>query len=152
MARTRTGRILFGFVVAATLAAGLAGCSSDDSDGGDGEAKPPDISGPAYEGSVRVSAIDNIYRPEELKVVTGTEVVWSNDGQNDHNVLPNNDDEDWGAETADFKPGDEYSHTFDTAGTYRYYCSLHATKTAGSMRGVVLVLDEGDAPDVTKVG
>ena len=151
MTRTPTRGIAVGLMLTVAMAAGASACSGDDAESGT-DAKPPDITGPAYEGSVRISAIDNTFRPEELKVVTGTEVVWSNDGRNDHNVLPNNDDEDWGVETADFKPTDEHAYTFETAGTYRYYCSLHATKTAGSMRGVVVAIDKDEATDVTKVG
>lgn len=123
----------------------LAGCADNDI-----AADIPDIPGPAYSGSVRVSSLDNIYRPEALKVVTDTEVVWSNDGRNDHNVIPNESTDDFGVETVDFAPGDEYSATFGTPGAYRYFCSLHATATAGSMRGTVVVLDADSATDVVE--
>ena len=126
-------------------------CADDDASAG-----APEIPGPAYSGTVRVSALDNIYRPEALKVVTDTEVVWSNDGRNDHNVIPNPEnansgsDGDFGVETADFAPGEEYSATFPTPGAYRYFCSLHATATAGSMRGTVVVIDADSATDVVE--
>ncbi len=88
-------------------------------------------------------------------MVTDTEVVWSNDGRNDHNVIGNpdnqgSDDAGFGVETADFAPGDEYSATFPTPGAYRYFCSLHATATAGSMRGTVVVVDADSATDVVE--
>ncbi len=38
-----------------------------------------------------------------------------------------------------FDPGDKATFTFAKPGTYAYYCSLHATATAGSMRGVITV-------------
>jgi len=79
---------------------------------------------------VRVSSIDNTFRPEQLTVEAGTVVRFTNDGRADHNVLPTEGD-DWGVEVADFKPGDEYSHRFTEPGIYPYYCSLHATTTRG---------------------
>ena len=120
-------------------------CADDDASAG-----APEIPGPAYSGTVRVSALDNIYRPEALKVVSDTEVVWSNDGRNDHNVIPNESSDKFGVETADFAPGDEYSATFPTPGAYRYFCSLHATATAGSMRGTIVVVDPNSTTDVVE--
>jgi plastocyanin len=133
------------FVVLTGLVVATTACADKDT-----VADAPEIPGPAYSGTVRVSALDNIYRPEALKVVTDTEVVWSNDGRNDHNVIPNESKDDFGVETADFAPGKEHSATFGTPGTYRYFCSLHATATAGSMRGSVVVLDADSATDVVE--
>ena len=144
------GRRLPSFFWGGALARPPGGCPPEG-----GPAGAPGGPGPAYSGSVRVSALDNIYRPEALKVVTDTEVVWSNDGRNDHNVIENpdnqgSDDAGFGVETADFAPGDEYSATFPTPGAYRYFCSLHATATAGSMRGTVVVVDADSATDVVE--
>lgn len=86
---------------------------------------------------VEVSSIDNTFRPEEIEVAAGTEVVWTNDGRNTHNVLPV-EGEEWGVEVADFEPGDVYRHRFTEPGTYPYYCSLHGTTTKG-MVGTVVV-------------
>ena len=86
---------------------------------------------------VEVSAIDNTFRPEEIEVAAGTEVVWTNGGRNEHNVLPV-EGEDWGVEVDDFEPGDEYRRRFTEPGTYPYYCSLHGTTTKG-MVGTLVV-------------
>lgn len=110
----------------ATLGLAIAGCGDDD--------------GPVtlVEGvSIDVQAIDNTFRPEEVEVAAGTEVVWVNDGRNEHNVLPVEGD-GWGVEAAAFAPGDEYSHRFTAPGTYGYYCSLHGTTTKG-MIGTIVV-------------
>ena len=84
-----------------------------------------------------VQAIDNTFRPAESEVAAGTEVVWANDGRNEHNVLPV-EGEDWGVEADAFTPGDEYSYRFTEPGTYDYYCSLHGTTTKG-MVGTIVV-------------
>jgi plastocyanin len=37
----------------------------------------------------------------------------------------------FGIAAGKFKPGAAYEFRFDTAGVYRYYCSLHGSKTVG---------------------
>jgi plastocyanin len=104
-----------------------AGCSDDGDD-------PVTL----VEGvSVDVQTIDNTFRPASVEVAAGTEIVWTNDGRNEHNVLPV-EGEDWGVEADAFAPGDEYSHRFTEPGTVDYYCSLHGTPTNG-MVGTIVV-------------
>ncbi len=88
--------------------------------------------------TVDVIALDNSFRPETIEVTAGTAVRWENRGRNDHNVLPTDDSETWGAPTEEFLPGDEYTWVFSEPGTYDYYCSIHGTKDAG-MIGTVVV-------------
>lgn len=117
-------------LVAALLTA--TACGDDDTGAGGSS----DVS--LVEGvEVEVSAIDNTFRPEEIEVAAGTEVLWTNDGRNVHNVLPV-EGEAWGVEVTDFEPGDEYRRRFTEPGTYPYYCSLHGTTEAG-MIGTVVV-------------
>lgn len=87
-----------------------------------------------------VDAIDNDYRAKHLEVKAGTKVTFVNAGHNLHDIVPNDPKTfDFGVTEADFKPGDSSSFTFAKPGTYAYYCSLHATANAGSMRGVITV-------------
>ena len=60
-------------------------------------------------------------------------------GRNEHDVIPSDADQQWGAENEVFHPGATYSHVFDTPGTFAYFCSIHGTATAG-MLGTVVVL------------
>ncbi|MGV3758332.1 MAG: cupredoxin domain-containing protein [Actinomycetota bacterium] len=113
--------------LAALALAALVGCGDDE------EAEVELVEGV----EVEVSAIDNTFRPGEIEVAAGTEVLWTNDGRNDHNVLPVEGD-DWGVEAEAFAPDDEYRHRFTEPGTYAYYCSLHGTTTKG-MVGTVVV-------------
>ena len=99
-----------------------------------------------------VSAVDNTFRPEELQVAAGTEVVWTNDGRTEHNVIPVDDDAGFRVDTEDFAPGDEYSFRFTEPGTYEYYCSLHGTAAAGMIGSVEVTageVDDDDGPDAT---
>jgi plastocyanin len=138
----RAAESLLGLVL---VAGSLAGCGDDGaadagelstSDGSSDESVPEDVvvvdTNPA-----EVTALDNSFRPENIGVAIGTEVVWTNKGRNEHNVL-RVDGDDWGVEVDDFQPGASYSHTFDEAGVYRYYCSIHGTADAG-MIGTIVV-------------
>jgi plastocyanin len=140
----RTVASLLGLVLAA---GSLAACGGDDdsaggasglstSNGSSDESVPDDVvvidTDPAD-----VTALDNSFRPENIEVSAGTEVVWTNKGRNEHNLL-HVDGDDWGVEVEDFQPGASYSHTFDEAGVYRYYCSIHGTTDAG-MIGTIVV-------------
>ncbi len=62
--------------------------------------------------------------PKTLTVKKGTTVTWTNQDEADHDVTPD-------VETADFKTselfgkGGTYKVTFNTPGTYSFYCSPH---------------------------
>ncbi len=86
-----------------------------------------------------VDALDNSFAPEEITVQAGTEIVFTNRGRNDHNVIPADPDQDWEITVEDFKPGTEVAPiAFDEPGTYGFYCSIHGTATAG-MIGTITV-------------
>ena len=89
--------------------------------------------------SVRVQSLDNAFRPDVLEIAAGTEVVWTNDGRIDHDVIAS-DGTHWGVEADLFAPGDEYRHVFTVPGEYPYYCSIHGTAEFG-MIGTVIVTD-----------
>jgi plastocyanin len=90
-----------------------------------------------------VDVRDNTFDAENIQVASGTRVVWTNNGRQDHDILPaeeNGAGGDWGVEPADFTPDAVYERTFDEPGTYRYYCSLHGTAEAG-MTGAIVVTE-----------
>jgi len=123
-------------VVTVLVTALVAGCGSDGEEPQSSDA-PPDAT--LLEGdAVEVKAIDNSWQPEEFRVAGGTEITFVNDGQNDHNLVPEDEGADWAIDGDDFHPGDEVSFTFDDPGVYRFYCSIHGTIDAG-MPGVLVV-------------
>ena len=115
-------------------AAALAGCGTDVAHSGD--ASPATVA--ATGETATVQAVDNSFVPEELTIAAGTEVTWENRGRNDHNIIPEVEDDPWRVDTEAFAPGDTASWVFTTPGTYRYYCSIHGTIDAG-MPGVIVV-------------
>lgn len=90
-------------------------------------------------GDVEVVALDNTFVPETVTVAAGATVTWVNRGRNDHNVIPV-DEAPFRVEVADFGPRAEASFTLDAPGTYRYYCTLHATPDRG-MIGTIEVVE-----------
>lgn len=94
------------------------------------------------------------FEPQTITVTVGHQVTWDNASTEQHTVTAEEGSLPGGADyfasggavseaaakedlSAGFVgPGEEYSHTFDTPGTYRYYCIPH--EDAG-MTGTVVV-------------
>ena len=85
------------------------------------------------------------FEPAELTIAPGTTVhwVWESDT---HNIVVESqpDGANWQGTKGDasktYDTGHEYSHTFETTGTYEYFCQPH--KTAG-MVGTINVKEGG---------
>ena len=130
-------------LLAASL--GLAACGGDG-DGGSDAADELDDGTDDLEDVVAVDGdtadvkvLDNTFNDENIAVAPGTKVVWTNDGRQDHDIVPvGGEVSDWGVEPGDFTAGDVYEHTFEEPGTYRYYCTLHGSEDAGMIGAVVV--------------
>lgn len=77
-----------------------------------------------------VSIANFTFQPAMLTVPVGTTVTWTNNDSTGHTVVA--DDGSFRSDT--IAPGATFSHTFTTAGTFSYFCSLHT-----SMTGTVVV-------------
>ncbi|WP_435179441.1 plastocyanin/azurin family copper-binding protein [Halorussus sp. AFM4] len=129
-----------GFMRAATgtaAAAGAAGTAAAQEEGGGGGGATKEVAvGPG--GSL-------VYEPAEITIAPGTTVKWVWESDN-HNIVVESqpDGANWqgtpGAPSKTYNTGYEYSHTFETLGTYEYFCQPH--KTAG-MVGTVVVQEGG---------
>ena len=118
----------------------LVACGSSDS----GTAGGVDLSDKEFvdetgTDAVEVDAVDNNFRPPYIEIDAGTTVTFVNDGRNDHNVIPVVDGAFPEIPTEDFEPEDTGEVTFDEAGDYPYYCSLHGTKTKGMVGAIKVV-------------
>lgn len=60
-----------------------------------------------------------------LVITTGTSVIWRNNDTVDHELHT----EDDSINTGVLKPGQCYSYTFTTAGTFPYHCHIHGEDT-----------------------
>jgi len=85
-----------------------------------------------------ISAIDNVFTPEILRVEPGEAVEWTNDGRSPHTAEA--DDGSW--DSGNLDPGQEFTHTFAEPGVYSFFCRYHGRPGRG-MAGTIVV---GDAP------
>ncbi len=79
------------------------------------------------------------FNPEVLTVNAGTTVTWRNEDQTAHTVTSDLNDSTSAPAAQKFSseplnPGQTFTHTFDTAGTYHYHCEIH-----GYLKGTVIV-------------
>lgn len=90
--------------------------------------------------TIDIDIQDNAFVQRVVVVSAGTEIVWTNQGRNEHNVRPSIE----GA----FEPistlalaakGDSAALTFDSPGDFPYFCSLHGTATNGQTGRVIVV-------------
>lgn len=101
------------------IAPGAAGCG-----GGEEEQRGTE---PAAPGAVE--ARDFSFAPAAIEVAPGTEVRWTNTGEQIHNVRGP------GFFSEAIAAGESFAHRFDRPGRYRYVCTLHPA----TMRGMIAV-------------
>jgi plastocyanin len=65
-----------------------------------------------------------------VTIQEGQQVTWTNEDSTTHTVTGD------GFDSGDIAPGESFSHTFDSAGTYQYSCQYHPT-----MQGTVEVTE-----------
>ena len=85
-----------------------------------------------------VSAIDNVFTPEIVRIEPGQSVEWTMDGRAAHTVEA--DDGSWAS--GNLEPGAEFDRSFDAEGVYPFFCRYHGRPGIG-MAGTIVV---GDAP------
>ncbi len=94
--------------------------------------------------TVVVEAADgNVFRPTTITINVGDTVTWRNTDDVPHTSTQ--DDGVWDSGT--LNPGEEFSFTFEEAGTYSYFCEFHP-----GMVGTVVVeeaQDEEPTPTAT---
>lgn len=127
----KTGRYLrIGAVIAALAALMLAasGCGHaafgmgdhhNQMHGGGGGAPQTPVLSSASEVNVEIAGFD--FSPRDLTVQTGTAVTWTNRDGVPHDATGR--DGVWG--TALLKQNESATITFDSAGVYEYYCTVH---------------------------
>jgi plastocyanin len=130
---------LLGTGLLASLA--LVACGKDGDDTNSVGGKTDDVDGKVTQvdgTQADVEVLDNSFNDENIQVKPGTKVIWTNDGQQDHDIVPVKGGQKFGIEAGDFEAGDVYEFTFAKPGVYRYYCSLHGSADGG-MTGAVIV-------------
>lgn len=118
-------------VVAGVLV--IAACSGGDAGG-------ESIAGT----DVVVDMYDNRFEYTEIEIPVGGTVTWVGAGANPHNAVDAN--EEWSTETVfgslDQLEGDEATLTYNTAGTYVFFCTYHGNAEGNGMAGTLIVTEE----------
>jgi plastocyanin len=82
-------------------------------------------------GDPNATISDFKFTPASLTIHVGDTITWVNNGPSEHSATANNGSFNTGL----LKKGASASHTFTTAGTFTYFCSIHPF-----MHGTVVVL------------
>ena len=93
----------------------------------------------AQDGDVAVEIADFTFSPGTVEVAVGTTVTWTNNDSAPHTVTA----DDGAFDSGELAQGDTFGMTFDTAGTYSYFCEIHPQMTAS----VVVTEAEDEAAD-----
>lgn len=92
---------------------------------------------------VTVDMYDNRFQYTEIEVTVGGTVTWVGAGANPHNAVAA--DESWSTETdfgsLDQLEGDEATLTYNTPGTYVFFCTYHGNAEGGGMAGTLTVIE-----------
>jgi len=110
------------------LAEGLAGEAAGAAASDDAEATPAEE---AAAGEAAVDIADFAFDPETVEIADGDTITWTNQDGNPHTATAQDRDV---LQSGTLQQGDSYSQTFDTAGTYDYFCEFHA-----NMQGTIVV-------------
>ena len=96
------------------------------------EGTPTGVEGcPPASGAVAVEIQDFAYHPDPVTVSVGTEVTWTNRDTVPHTATAQGRDV---LQSGTIDPDASYETTFDTAGTYEYFCEFHP-----NMHGTLVV-------------
>ena len=79
----------------------------------------------SHAAEIQVTIKSFAFGPETVTVPAGTKVTWTNKDNEPHTVVSN--EQKFQSEALD--TSDTFSVTFDKAGSYAYFCSLHPHMT-----------------------
>jgi plastocyanin len=117
--------------------------TTSPSDTGTGLPSPTATSTP--QGTNVVTVADNEFRPPEVTIVAGTEVVWTSTGAAPHSVTADDGSFDSHPECTGTDPskclgtGQAFRHTFATPGRFPYHCHVHGDAGGAGMSGILVV-------------
>ncbi len=86
-----------------------------------------DVSMPAGSATPGCEETNSCFDPAEATIDVGSEVTWTNDDTAAHTVTSGNptDGPDGTFDSSLFGPGKTFTHKFEEAGTFNYFCMVH---------------------------
>lgn len=95
-----------------------------------------------------VSMMDDSFSPQTITIAPGDTVTWTNNGSMNHTVTA----DDNSFSSGSVLPGNSFTHTFDTVGSFPYYCQFHGAAGGVGMSGVVIVSAAASSSNATSTG
>ena len=121
--RDDDNRAYHGTIVVASGATPRPDTGGGDGGGGTGGGGTPPPAGPPSAADVSIG--DDIFTPSAITVAVGATVDWTNGDDSEHTVTS----ADGGFDSGIMNPGAGFAQTFDTAGSFPYFCALHSDMT-----------------------
>jgi plastocyanin len=97
--------------------------------GTESSAATPESAATATEAAVSIK--DFAFHPDTITVPVGGSITWTNDDSTPHTATGNDRAV---LQSGTIKPGETFTQTFDTAGSFDYFCEFHA-----GMKGKIVV-------------
>ena len=127
----RMGAFVAAGAIVLAACGGGAGGKSASGNGMAGMAMPPSTAKASAPVATNAVSITNFaFSPAAVTVTAGSTVVWTNNDSVQHDITFDGG----GIASSVLNQNDTFSHTFPTAGTYHYICSIHPF-----MHGTVIV-------------
>lgn len=116
--------------ITTALVLALAACGGSDSSKNAATSPPGTASSSESPSTLAASdtavTIDNFaFLPETVTITVGSAATWTNQQGVAHTVTA----DDGSFDSGDLASNATFDRTFDTAGTFSYHCSIHATMT-----------------------
>lgn len=102
------------------------------------------VAAPASQAAT-VEMQDFIFAPGTITIQVGTAIDFPNTGKEPHTATA--DDGSW--DSGNVNGGDSFSFTFNSAGTFPYFCKYHGTAGGVGMAGTIIVEAAAAAPAAT---
>jgi plastocyanin len=128
----RRHRLLLALAAFVLVAAVAAGCSSSKKSAATTTtAKATTTTAASVNTGATIEISEYQFSPETVTVKAGQAVVWKNMGNVAHTVTETSTPRTFGS--ADINPGQTFTQTFGTPGTYAYVCSIHPDRMHGTI-------------------
>jgi plastocyanin len=119
---------------AAPLLLGACSSGDDDNTATDASDSSSTSSSAAVNTGPTVEVTEFAYSPSAEEVTAGETLTWKNEGTANHTVTPEKSaDGSSPFESTQLEPGETFVQTFNTPGTYAYFCSIHPDRMSGSI-------------------
>lgn len=120
--------VVIALVVLGVVLIGRKDNTSTNSNNTTSSNNQPQQSSGAQVSNTNSVAISNMqFSPDNITVKKGTTVTWTNNDGIPHTVTESDDQS--GPSSPTLSSGQTYSFTFNTAGTFKYHCTIHPGMT-----------------------